>query len=56
MVKNKNYSETKPRTKDGFLEILFYYGNQVDNKTACGLGEGFLRIQVLSANTTPFLD
>ena len=28
------------RTKDGFLEILFYDGNQVDDKIVCGLGEG----------------
>ena len=29
---------------DSFLEILFYDGNQVDDKIACGLGEGFICI------------
>ena len=35
---------TYPRTKDGFLEIPFYDGNQVDDKIVCKLGEGFLCI------------
>ena len=30
--------------KYGFLEILFYDGNQIDDKIVCGLGEGFLCI------------
>ena len=39
-----------------FLAILFSDGNQVDDEMAWGLGEGFLCIiQVLSANTSPFL-
>ena len=29
------------RTKDDFLEILFWDKNQVDDKIACELGEGF---------------
>ena len=43
--------------KDGFLEILFYDWNQVNDKIVCGLGEGFLCIHssfVCHANTTPF--
>ena len=49
----KKYILTKPRTKDEVLEILFLDKNQVDNKIAWGLGEGFLSF--FSANITPFL-
>ena len=30
-----------PRTEGGFLEILFYDGNQVDDKISYAVGEGF---------------
>ena len=32
------------KTENGFLEILFYKVNQVDDKILCGLGEWFLSI------------
>ena len=44
-------------TKDKDLEMLFQVKNQVDGKIVRGLGGGILSIiQVLSANTTPFLE
>ena len=35
-----------PRKKDDFLKILFYDGNQVDDRIASGLAEGFLYIHL----------
>ena len=46
----------KARTKDEYLEILFYDKNQVYDKIAWGLGEGCISfIPNFSANDTPFL-
>ena len=43
-------------TKDEFLEILFYDRNQVYDKIAWCLGEGFLSVHSrFNANDSPFL-